>query len=360
MDTERRHGGGGSAAGPSPKVDHSLLPAAPAGQTDAAVSAWTVSAQAREEIGRLARHWLPAVADGGPLRIHTDTSDFFQVQYNDVVLLDGKPFLVRQNAREGRFGLDDEVKHWVKRAIDLRSGEMKIIKLVFYEKFVARVGGIEFECFRSPKKEARILKLVAGHANFMHGSSVEDEKGNLVRILDYIYGPSLAAHVENLAADHHTYFNEHFPGILKRFTACIEGIRFLHDNGEKHGDIRRDHILVERPDGNYRWIDFDYNYRHRENIYGYDLFGLGNVLMFLVGKGDANLHDLKFRDDPALARLREEDMNIVFHNRVANLKKIYPYIPDRLNRVLLHFSKGARWFYEQTGQLLEDLNAYKA
>ncbi|MFZ0724493.1 MAG: hypothetical protein WAM61_01785 [Desulfobacterales bacterium] len=360
MESERRHGGRGAAAGQSLKAVAHSPPAARTAEADAAVSAWTVSEQARVEIRRLAARWIPGLADAQPLRIHTDTSDFFQVQYNDVVLLGGQPFLVRQNAREGRFGLDDEVKHWVKRAIDLRSGEMKIIKLVFYEKFVARVGGIEFECFRSPKKEARILKLVAGHANFMHGSSVEDEKGNLVRILDYVYGPSLAAHVENLAADHHTYFYEHFPGILKRFTACVEGIRFLHENGEKHGDIRRDHILVERPDGNYRWIDFDYNYRHRENIYGYDLFGLGNVLMFLVGKGDANLHDLKSRNDPALTRLCEEDVNIVFHNRVANLKKIYPYIPDKLNRVLLHFSKGARWFYEQTSQLLEDLNAYRA
>ena len=44
--------------------------------------------------------------------------------------------------------------------------------------------------------------------------------------------------------------------------------------GEKHGDIRRDHIIIDRESGNYRWIDFDFNYRHRENIYGYDLFGI--------------------------------------------------------------------------------------
>ena len=324
------------------------------------MSTQTLSDKTREEIRQRVVHWIPGMSDGQTVQIHTDTSDFFRVQYNDVVLLDGNPFLVRQNAKEGRFGLDDEVKHWVKRAIDLRNSEMKIIKFVFYEKFIARVGDIEFECFRSPKKEARILKLVDTHASFMHGVAVEDEKGNLVRILDYIYGPSLATYVENLAVDHHAYFYEHFPGILENFTACIEGIRFLHENGEKHGDIRRDHILVERPGGHYRWIDFDYNYRHRENIYGYDLFGLGNVLIFLVGKGDVSLHDLKYRSDPALSRLLEEDLNIVFHNRVANLKKIYPYIPDALNRVLLHFSKGAKWFYEQTGQLLEDLNAFRA
>jgi hypothetical protein len=37
------------------------------------------------------------------------------------------------------------------------------------------------------------------------------------------------------------------------------------------------------------------------------------------------------------------------------VKKIYPYIPQALNRVLMHFSKGANWFYEKVDQLLDDL-----
>ena len=57
--------------------------------------------------------------------------------------------------------------------------------------------------------------------------------------------------------------------------------------------------------------------------------------------------------------LLEEDLNIVFNNRVANLKKIYPYIPESLNRVLMHFSKGANWFYEDTAQLLDDLREFQ-
>jgi hypothetical protein len=45
---------------------------------------------------------------------------------------------------------------------------------------------------------------------------------------------------------------------------------------------------------------------------------------------------------------------------VANLRKVYPYIPEALNKILLHFSKGANYFYENTGQLIEDLEAYRA
>jgi hypothetical protein len=37
------------------------------------------------------------------------------------------------------------------------------------------------------------------------------------------------------------------------------------------------------------------------------------------------------------------------------LKKVYPYIPESLNRILMHFSIGANWFYEHVDQLLEDL-----
>ena len=52
-------------------------------------------------------------------KVHTDTSDFFRVEYNDVVLLGSTPFWVKRYEKEGRFGLDDEPKYWVRRAIDL-------------------------------------------------------------------------------------------------------------------------------------------------------------------------------------------------------------------------------------------------
>lgn len=309
------------------------------------------------EILELALPWLPGEPPASPaaLTIHTDTSDFFRLEAGDVVLLEGVPYLVRNSMREGRFGLDDEVKHWVKRAIELPTGRPKIIKLVFHERFTAHIGGIAFECFRSPRKEARILALVADHPGFMHGISLVDAAGNPVRVIEVIHGPSLADHVAAIALGHEAYFFEALPEILDRFMGCIAAIGFLHRHGEKHGDIRRDHILIDSDNGEYRWIDFDYNYRHRENIYGYDLFGLGNILIYLVGKGDLLLADLRRERPEVAARLAAEDMNIVFRNRLADLKKAYAYIPDALNRVLRHFSAGANWFYETTDQLLQDL-----
>lgn len=317
-----------------------------------------VTSSQKEEFARLALRWLPE-KDALNLSVHSDTSDFFKVEYGDIVLLNQTPYLIRHNAREERYGLDD-VKHWVKRGVDLYTGAAKIIKLVFHEAFTCTVGDCHFDCFRSPRKEARILKLSAGHPNFMQGFAARDARGNVVRVIDHIYGPSLSSYIESIKEDHESYFYNHFPHVLDNFMECIRAVRFLHNHGEKHGDIRRDHVLIDRQTGRYRWIDFDYNYRHRENIYGYDLFGLGNILIFLAGKGDVLLLNLHEQDHPALKILRNEDLNIVFSNRVADLKRIYPYISEPLNRILRHFSNGANWHYENINQLLEDLEAYRA
>ncbi len=314
----------------------------------------------QEDLWQMASRWLPRSHSDQRFRIHTDTTDFFRVDYGDVVVLGDAPYLIRHNAKEGRFGIDDDVKFWVKRAIDLKNGKPKILKLVFYEKFTSHIGDIAFECFRSPKKEARILDLVAGHNNFMQGHAITDQAGNLIRVLDFIEGKTVHDFILGMGLDHQTYFYHQFPVILSQFIECINAIHFLHEHGEKHGDIRRDHILIDRHSGRYRWIDFDFNYRHRENVYGYDLFGLGNVLIFLAGMGDVLLSALREQGNPALDTLVESDLNIVFNHRVANLKKIYPYIPESLNRILMHFSKGANWFYENTAQLLDDLEVFQS
>ncbi|MBW1779583.1 MAG: serine/threonine protein kinase [Deltaproteobacteria bacterium] len=313
----------------------------------------------QEVLRQMASRWLPAHRVPQRFRIHTDTTDFFRVEYDDVALLGGAAFLIRHNAKELRFGLDEEVKFWVKRAINLHDGGLKVIKLVFYEEFVREIGGMEFRCFRSPEKEARILDLACGHENFMQGYSVKDDKGNLVRVLDFIRGETLDLYIRNLMLDHQTYFHEVFPSVLDRFMTCIEAIHYIHELGEIHGDIRRDHILIDKDTGRYLWIDFDYNYHQRKSVFGYDLFGLGNILAFLTGMGDISPMDLKKEENPAFHRLREGDFNIVFGNRIVNLRRIYPYIPETLNRVLMHFSVGATQFYEHTDQLIEDLEEFR-
>lgn len=291
----------------------------------------------------------------GNIAVFEDTSDFFKIGYDDVVILGDRPYLIRHNEREGRFGIEEEQKFWVKRAIDLIDGSMKIVKLTFHERFLAKIGGMKFECYRSPKKEARILELVAQNQSFMHGFSLQDSAGNIVRIIDYITGTTLADHVLRLGANHEEYFYHHFPRVLDEFIGLVEAIKFLHDNGEKHGDIRRDHIIKEKKSGACKWIDFDFNYLHKESLAGYDLFGLGNVIVYLAGRGDVITWDLKEKCPDILEHVTADDLNIVFNNRVVNLQRIYPYIPDDLNSILLHFSSGTEVFYENTDEFLSDV-----
>lgn len=288
-------------------------------------------------------------------KIITDTSDFFAVEYNDVVVLDDIPFWVKRYEKEGRFGIDDQPKYWVRRAIDLRDGSTKILKLVFHEEFETKIGDVAITCFRSPKKEARILGLVANNPQFMHGTWTLDSAGNNVRILEFIYGRTLDKLIDDLGDDHHDYFHNHFPGLLACYIELVKAIKFLHDQGEKHGDIRRDHIIWDRERQVYRWIDFDYNYKHGESMFGFDLHGLGNILIYLAGRGDVLVPELYQHQRPLFDSLWGEDLNVSYKNRVANLAKIYPYIPASLNRVLLHFSQGAKIFYETTDQMLDDL-----
>ncbi len=307
-----------------------------------------------KELSNMIRKWVSN--ERVPKRVQVkDTADFFRVDYDDVVILDGEPYLVRNNEREGRFGIDDEQKFWVKRALNLLNGEVKILKWLFKERFQAKIGNLIFECVRSPQKEARILELVHGRPEFMQGRTVLDSSGNQLHVLDYIKGKTLAQLTLELGRDHEDFFYNYYPALLDEYIKIVEAIRFLHENNEKHGDIRRDHIIKDLSTGRYRWIDFDFNYQHGESRFGYDLFGLGNVLLFITGRGDITTYQLR-RDAPHLLdRITEDDVNIVFQNRVSNLKKIYPYVSEKLNRVLMHFSISAPLYYEETKELLEDL-----
>jgi len=303
----------------------------------------------------LIRRHLGAEAVPRRIAVVEDTTEFFQIDYNAVALLEGRPYLMRNYEREGRFGLDDEPKYWVRRAIDLTSGATKIIKLVFEERIEARIGTLTIECVRSATKEAAILELVRHHPSFMHGHSVVDAVGNVVRVIDYLPGPRLDRVVDRLCTDHERYYFTELPALLDRYRDTTRAIQFLHNRGFRHGDIRRDHIIHDRDTGRWRWIDFDYDYTGGANPFAYDLFGLGSILCFLVGGGDVTRHGLAAAHSPALDRLTADDMNIVLGHRVANLAKVYPYIHPTLSRVLSHFAAGANLFYETADVLLEEL-----
>ena len=293
-------------------------------------------------------------------RLVTDTSDFFSIDYGDIILVEGKKYRVTGHERERRFGMDDP-KFWVKRAVASETEEKKILKLSFLESFETSLGGVKIRCFRDPDKEGNILKLVKDHPHFMQGISCRDTRDNNIRILDIIRGPNFFVYIDSLSMPYETYFHTVLPGILGKLVKAFEAVRFLHSYGFRHGDIRNDHIIVERDTENYVWIDFDYDYETSENPFGLDIFGLGNILLYSIGKGFHGLHMIKnntFIYGDLIDRVEPGDFSILDKWRFLNLRKMYPFIPVTLNDILMHFSKGADIYYESVGEILEDLNRF--
>jgi tRNA A-37 threonylcarbamoyl transferase component Bud32 len=294
----------------------------------------------------------------GRIRVFSDTSGFMDITAGDVIRVGGRHYYIYGEETEGRFGLDDQPKFWVKRALDLETGQRKIMKLAFFESFTMNLGDIRVECFRSPRKEARILQKTREDLSFMQGISTEDDAGNVVRILDRINGVSIYSYLQGHKSSHEKFFHEEFPRLFPSVLRSVRAIGRLHAAREVHGDIRNDHLWLDRDTGDWRWIDFDYAYEWTENPFGVDLYGLGNVLLFTTGNGFFNLTDMTACLPPNTAGdtcLEPEDFSLFFAHRVMNLKKLFPYIPESLNRVLMRFSHKVEVLYTDVGELIADL-----
>jgi hypothetical protein len=292
----------------------------------------------------------------GPIVVFDDTSNFMSIERDSLIELEGDLYLVRCNEREGRFGLDDQPKFWVKRALSLETGRTYILKLVYHEDFKVRIGALEIRCTRSEEKEGRVLELVRGDSRFMQGRTTLDSRGNLVRVIDFIPGVDLMSYLHSIEAPHEKYFEKIFPLILSKIMDSFRAIQRLHEAGLCHGDIRNDHILLERETGTLRWIDFDLT----QDFPDFDTWSLGNILHCVVGKGFVTFRSV-LKDRPDLgSRLTEDDASAFYPHRIMNLAKVYPYVPEKLSRVLRRFTVGASVNYETVEQFLDELEDYAA
>jgi hypothetical protein len=292
----------------------------------------------------------------GPVEIFEDTSSYMAIYGGSVLRLEGNDYFILGDAREDRFGIDEQPKFWVKYAVDLTTGAQKILKLVFHEEFTATVGPVTVRCRRSPDKESAILDLVRGQPRFMQGITVADQLGGRVRVIDFIRGKNIFVRLNELRVSHEIYFHQVLPGLMREIIGCIEAVAFLHRNGQHHGDIRNDHILVPSDGGAYAWIDFDYEVNYSD----YDVWSMGNVLNFVVGKGLHTFRSIQTTPEAYPGRTGEcveTDALLLYRYRVANLRRLFPYISEELNAILMRFSVGATEFYEDLESQVRDLRA---
>jgi hypothetical protein len=189
----------------------------------------------------------------------------------------------------------------------------------------------------------------------MQGFHGLDAASNNVRVIDRIPGRSLDAVVRSIPMNHDMYYRNHLPGLLEGVVYAFHSMADLHALGEIHGDITPDHIFVEKDTCMFRWIDFDYDYKESNNLFLRDVYEMGTLLSFVVGKDYMAFADIKSKHPEVAGALRPEDMQSVFPNQLANLKLLYPYIDDSLNDILLRFSKGATERYQSAQELVDDL-----
>jgi serine/threonine protein kinase len=296
---------------------------------------------------------LAGIELAGAPRVLRDTSNFMAIDRGDVLELDGHPYLVCGNEREGRFGIDDQPKYWVKRAISLVTGRVHVVKLVFHESFSTHVHGEQYECERSARKEARVLDAVRGHPNFMQGRGVLDEVGNVVRVIEFIEGDTLLQHLGRLTVTHEEYVERVLPELLPEIRDCFAAIAFLHARGLCHGDIRNDHVILDAQTGRARWIDFDFN---RPSLL-FDVWSLGNVLNCVLAKGFVTFHELRRSHPHLLGRLTRDDGSAFFPHRVMNVDRTHPHLPRCFARMLRRFAIGGDVRYERADEVAGDLTA---
>jgi hypothetical protein len=148
-----------------------------------------------------------------------------------------------------------------------------------------------------------------------------------------------------------------FPGLLQFFLRSLYALDYLHRLGLRHGDVRTGHLILDEDARRLRWIDFDYDFIFYEAPFALDLLGVGNILSDLVGKCERTIHNLRLNRSliSAIDRLGPEDFSVIEPTRLMNWRKLYPYIPEELNSVLMHFATAAERYYESAGEIAEDL-----
>lgn len=288
------------------------------------------------------------------VEVTRDTSDAMNMHRGQVLDLGGRLYAVLGHTYESRFGISDQPKYWVLRTVDLDDGEHVIVKTVFHEEFTARIGQLRIRCYRSPQKESEVLALVRGDTRFMQGETIVDSAGNQVRILDYIHGPTLFQHVLDWQEPHEAYVRGEMQDLLYRLIESIEGIQMLHDFDLCHGDIRNDHIIIDRRTDRFRWIDFDL----KQDFSDFDVWSIGNVIAYIVGQGITSFHQVLRSDrfpDAVKWSLTQDDASAFYDYRIINLRKLYPYVPEALNDVLMRFSAGATSYFGSMREVAESL-----
>ena len=86
----------------------------------------------------------------------------------------------------------------------------------------------------------------------MQGHTVCSEEGGEVRVIDYIKGRTLSDETEEFPGSHETYFRKLLPSLLEILLPCPNALHALQGLGERYGDVRTDHLMLDKETGKSR------------------------------------------------------------------------------------------------------------
>ena len=202
------------------------------------------------------------------------------------------------------------------------------------------------------KMEARRIKKLQERPidHFVNGQTFEDSKGNIVNIFEHIEGETLHEVIQGIKVGHREYFKDHFPDLALKLLDLARALQELHERLKiTHSDIHLKNIIIQ--DGTRKPFLIDYDFPIMSERYS-DIEELGLSLLDLALKSTCAEGSHTLYDFPKLeftgGELWDEEV-------ILNARKIYSYIPEDINNILLRFADDCENRYKTASEFADDL-----
>lgn len=284
--------------------------------------------------------------------------EFTQTGVGEVIEVDGVRYQVIAIPEERIYDELDAAHLFVRIVRTVGTREKRVLKV----GPTMDLADTDEPSIKSAVKESEILRLVQGNRGFVQGVGRVPTGCDFVLCdMEYMEGPTLPEWIKSMPQDHKTYYRDMFPFLAARFADAARALHELHEAGRisqseygYHGDMGQgDCLIYDQSRSTLRWFDLNLVLLGDRNGVAEDINELGKIFRFIVGK---RLHTVgTFAQHPELyphARVRPadfsredlvdlgvDDLSLL---PVVNLGKLFPYISDEVNALLMQF-RGDGW-----------------
>lgn len=255
----------------------------------------------------------------------------------------------RVEIKDKQFNILEWLRTSTYRAEDLESGKSVVLKFQGKGK---KCSGYERDFFAK----------VPSHDNIVRGYSLVDESGDILIVTEFTEGEKLQDYLSEFGVDHKRYFLESFPEILNNFMGAIRGVEHIVKNGF-YNEFAIYHIWIDKKTGRYILFDFDLpstelsKLQALKDLESSTISNIGGSLCEIVAPLGIYEYEAVHDEEMYFDELGITDADFNEYNLLVDLQKVYPYIPDELNKILLRFGRDASNPYTSISELYSDLES---